>query len=297
MTPKNPNRISAGRIGYFFLRTVRPALRASFAVVALLLAAGLLAGACGYNSESELQRAADAWDSGDYERSVALYEHYLEHRPDGETSLRARFKLANIYFANLHRYDRAAGHYREFLNQSGPGESDTRVVRERLAESLSELGRSYEAIAEYENITPLDQIDRRRIRLRIADLYFDQKNYSQALTEYNKITDNAAYDEVGENAYLREASIYQLERKQYQQALPIYQKLAAETTDAKVRTRALYNIDDCYTNLFQFDEAIRALREIKDPAEQAFVARRINEREQQNREAARSLAAGRTLMK
>ncbi len=225
-----------------------------------------------------------------------MYEHYLERYPEGDASLHARFKVANIYFANLHRYDRAAGHYREFLNQVGQGEPEARVVRERLAESLSELGRSYEAIAEYENILPVDQTDRRRIRLHIADLYFDQKNYSQALTEYGKITDNAAYDELSENAYLREASIYQLERKQYQQALPIYQKLSAETTDSRVRTRALYNTADCYANLFQFDDEVKALREIKDPSEQAYLARRIEEAEQQSREAAHTMALSKSLM-
>src|SRR5215471_5035256 len=288
MIPKKPDRISR-----IWMRSPLPgAARA----VALLLGAALAGGACRYSSENALQRASNAWDNGDYEQAAELYEHYLDRYPDGDASLRARVKAANIYFANLHRYDRAAGHYREFLNQAGPGEPETRTVRERLAESLAELGRSYEAIAEYENITPQDQTDRRRIRLRIADLYFDQRNYSQALTEYSKITDESSYDEICESAYLREASIYQLERKQYQQALPIYQKLRAQTSDSKVRRRALYNISDCYASLDQYEEAVKALREIKDPSEQDYVARRIADLEQQAREAAKTMAASRTLM-
>src|SRR5262249_15713759 len=283
--------------GGCFLLRARQVWFAALAIGAVLLGAGLLAGACRYSSESALQHASDAWDNGEYEQSAELYERYLERYPDGETSLRARFKAANIYFANLHRYDRAAGHYREFLNQAGPAEPDMRIVRERLAESLAELGRSYEAIAEYENMAPQDRSDRRRIRLRIADLYFDQRNYSQALTEYNKITDETGYDEVSENAYLREPSISQLERKQYQQALTIYQKLASQTSDAKVRKRALYNIADCHASLFQFDEAIKALREIKDPSEQGYVNRRIADLGEQSREAARTMAASKSFMR
>jgi tetratricopeptide (TPR) repeat protein len=262
----------------------------------VLIVVGLV-GACRYNSDGGLQRASEAWDNGEYEQSTELYEQYLERYPDGDSSLGARFKLANIYFANLHRYDRAAGHYREYLNQASPGDPEARVVRERLAESLSELGRSYEAIAEYENISPQDQTDRRHIRLHIADIYFDQRNYSQALTEYSKITDNAEYDELSENAYLREASIYQLERKQYQQALPIYQKVSADTADPKVRRRALYNIVDCYENLFQFDEAIKTYRQIKDPSEQPYITRRIAELEQRSREAARAMTVSKSLMR
>jgi len=276
---------------------MRSPLPGAARAVALLLGAALAAGACRYSSENALQRASNAWDNGDYEQAAELYEHYLDRYPDGDASLRARVKAANIYFANLHRYDRAARHYREFLNQAGPGEPETRLVRERLAESLAELGRSYEAIAEYENITPQDETDRRRIRLRIADLYFDQRNYSQALTEYRKISETGGYDELSESAYLREASIYQLERKQYQQALPIYQKLRASTTDARVRRRALYNIADCYASLYQFEDAIKALREVKESGEQDYVTRRIAELERQRNDAARSLAEGRSLMR
>jgi tetratricopeptide (TPR) repeat protein len=269
--------------------------RAGLAAI-LLLAATLLPAACRYSSEAALRRASDAWDSGDYEGAAELYEQYLERAPAGEESLQARFKLANTYYLNLHRYDRAAGHYRELLNQA-PYDPNVRIARERLAEALSELGRSYEAIAEYENISPQDQADRRRIRLRIADLYFDQKNYSQALTEYNKITDDAPYDELSESAYLREASIYLLERRQYQQALQIYQRLASTTADAKLRRRALYNIADCYANLFQFDEAVKALREIKDQGEQGYITHRITELEQESRDAARTAAMGKGLMR
>jgi tetratricopeptide (TPR) repeat protein len=289
MTPKKLNRTRRGNT------PGQLACRVACAFI-FLLAATLAAGACRYNSDTALQHAADAWDNGDYDKAAELYEHYLERYPDGDNSLRVRFKTANIYFANLHRYDRAAGHYREFLNQAGPAEPETRVVRERLAESLAELGRSYEAIAEFENIAPQDPAERRRIRLRIADLYFDQRNYSQALTEYSKITDETTYDEICERAYLREASIYQLERKQYQQALPIYQKLRAQTSDSKVRRRALYNISDCYASLDQYDDAVKALREIKDRSEQDYVARRIADLETQAHEAAKTMAASRSLM-
>jgi len=289
MTQKKLNRNKRQNIPCLLSRRVAWAF-------ALVLAAGLGTWACRDNSEAALQRASDAWDNSDYDKAADLYEHYLERHADGDTSLHVRFRIANIYFANLHRYDRAAAHYREFLNQAGPAEPETRVVRERLAESLAELGRSYEAIAEYEDIAPQDSTDRRRIRLRIADLYFDQRNYSQALTEYSKITDEASYDEICESAYLREASIYQLERKQYQQALPIYQKLRSQTSDSKVRRRALYNISDCYASLDQYDEAVKALREIKDPSEQDYVARRIADLEQQAREAAKTMAASRSLM-
>jgi len=247
----------------------------------------LMASACHRSADQSLTRAVEAWDSGDYKSSAEEYERYLYQSPTGEKSPEARFQLANIYYFKLKRYDQARAHYTAFLEQN-PSHPNAQLARERLAEVLGEMGRSYEAIAEYENLNPQDSNERRRIRLRIADLYFAQRNYSQALTEYEKVVEQVPYDELSEQAYLREASVYHLERGQYQQALPVYQKLASMSSDGKVRVRAAYGLADCYGGLYQFDDAIKTLRAIKDEAEQTDVTRRVAELEQQKREAAQA---------
>jgi tetratricopeptide (TPR) repeat protein len=258
---------------------------ARFALL-LLLAPVPLAGACRRDAGQGPERARAAWDSGDYRAAAEQYEAYLARNPAGEESLQARFQLANIYYLNLRRPDQARAHYDEFLKED-PANARAPLARERLAEVLGELGRSYDAIAEYEKLNPRDATERRRIRLRIADLYFDQKNYSQALTEYAKVIEGADYDDLSERAYLREASIYNA-RGQYQLSLGVYEKLASLSGDAAARLRATYGMADCYEGLYKFDEAIKTLREIKDDAEREHVARRITQLEQQKREAAQA---------
>jgi tetratricopeptide (TPR) repeat protein len=255
--------------------------------LSLLLLLTLATGACHRDVEQSLGRAVEAWDSGDYKVAAEEYERYLEKDPASDKAAEARFQLANIYYFKLQRYDQARANYSAFLERT-PTHANARLARERLAEVLGEMGRSYEAIAEYENLSPQDGAERRRIRLRIADLYFAQRNYSQALTEYEKVIEKVDYDELSEQAYLREASIYHIERGQYQQALPVYEKLATMSGDPKVRVRAMYGLADCQAGLFQFDDAIKTLRAISEPAEQADVARRVAELEQQKREAARA---------
>ncbi|SRR6266404_1639487 len=247
----------------------------------------ILTGACHRDVDQSLARAAEAWDSGNYKGAAEEYERYLEQDPTSEKASEARFQLANIYYFKLQRYDQARAQYSTFLERN-PAHSNAQLARERLAEVLGEMGRSYEAIAEYENLNPQDANERRRIRLRIADLYFAQRNYSQALTEYEKVIEKAAYDDLSEQAYLREASIYHIERTQYRQALAVYQKLATESGDPKVRVRAAYGLADCQAGLYEFDEAIKTLRAIKDDREQTDVARRVAELEQQKREAAQA---------
>jgi tetratricopeptide (TPR) repeat protein len=254
-------------------------------LLSLILAA--VTGACHRDVERPLTQAVEAWDSGDYKLAAEEYERYLSQNPTGEKPADARFQLANIYYFKLQLYDQARANYSNFLEQN-PHHANAQLARERLAEVLGEMGRSYEAIAEYENLNPQDTWERRRIRLRIADLYFAQRNYSQALTEYEKVIEKVAFDDLSEQAYLREASIYHIERGQYQKALPVYQQLAASSADPKVRARAAYGLADCYAGLYQFDEAIKTLRAIKEEAEQADVARRLAELEEQKREAAQA---------
>lgn len=261
---------------------VRVGLIAAPVIIALSIT--IAAFALGRGEYKELRRALESWDSGDYEAAAEEYEQFLQTESSGARSLEARFQLANIYYLNLSRYDQALAHYREFLSQDA-SHALAATARERMAEVLAETGRSYEAVAEFEKLNPQDQTERRRIRLRIADLYFDHRNYSQALTEYEKVTESA-YDEMSERAYLREASIYHIAREQYQQALPIYQKLASQSADAETRQRAVYGIADCYAGLFQFDEAVETLRQIADASEQSYVSKRIAELEQKKQEAA-----------
>jgi tetratricopeptide (TPR) repeat protein len=242
--------------------------------------------ACKRDATGILEQATAAWDAGDYAQAAEAYERYLYQHPTGEPSLAARFKLANIYYLNLHRYEPARAHYQEFLRQDA-SHAEAATARERLAEVLAELGRIYEAVSEYENLNPSDPGERRRIRLKIAGLYFDQKDFSQALTEYQKVIDTSEYDDLSEQAYSRQASIY-VTRNQYQPALDAYQKLAANSHDAQVQTRAQFGLADCYADLSQYDEAIKALRAIKDEREHAHVAQRISELEQQKREAAQA---------
>ncbi|HSO76292.1 MAG TPA: tetratricopeptide repeat protein, partial [Blastocatellia bacterium] len=251
--------------------------------MAVAISLALLTG-CKRDSSESLERAVEAWDSADYKLAAEEYERYLSLDPASEKSADARFQLANIYYFNLQRYDQARAHYATFLNENSSHANST-LAQERLAEVLGELGRTYDAIAEYENMSPQDSNERRRLRLRIADLYFAQKNYSQALTEYEKVIEAGVYDELTEQAYLREASIYHIERSQYEQALPVYQRLALASADPQVRLRAMYGLADCYAGLYRFDDAIKTLLEIKDDAEEKHIAERIALLEAQRREA------------
>src|ERR1051325_4419243 len=124
-------------------RRVGPRAVLVLCVVVMGLCGGLL-GACQKKHDGSVSHAVEAWGSGDYQTAAEEYERYLQLYPTGEQSVEARLQLANVYYLNLHKYEQARLHYKEFLNQS-PAHPKAQTARERLAEVLSELGRTYEA--------------------------------------------------------------------------------------------------------------------------------------------------------
>ncbi len=265
-------------------KTVKRSACFSALFISVVLVFAVLLNACSKDKSKAKERAVKAWADEDYETAAQEFERFLEVQPTGEPSLDARFQLANVYYLNLQRYEEARAQYSEFINQS-PSHPNVHTARERLAEVLTELGRLYEAVAEYENLNLHEVGERRRIRLKIAELYYEQKNYSQALTEYEKVV-TKEYDELTEQALLRQASILHRTRNQYKQALLLYQRIASETEAPKVRVMAVKDIAECQAEMLEIDAAIKTLRSIDDPSEQSYIAKRIAELESRKREAA-----------
>ena len=154
----------------------------------------------------------------------------------------------------------------------------------QLAACYGLTNRPREAIGEYEGVLPKisDENERRRLRLKIADMYIDLNDRGQALAEYQKVVANAPYDDMAERAYLQIGGI-RLLRDEYEDALPAYEKVATNTKDRMVRRSARLGMADCYKRTLQFDKAIQILEQTEpDPNAPNYIQQSIaNIREQQ----------------
>jgi tetratricopeptide (TPR) repeat protein len=250
----------------------------------LLTASGLLSTAC--RSRALLEQAQQAWDAKDYAGAAAHYEEFVKSSPQHERAPEAHFNAANIYFLNLKRYDRAAAHYVHII-ENFPASPHVYKARLRLAECYAAEGKWREAINEYENILKFfaGTGDRRRIRLEIADIYYEQ-DLSQALVEYQKVVKDAPYDELSERAYLRIGGIRVL-RDEFTEAIPAYRAVEQNTQDDGIRRQARYGLADCYERVFDFDAAVKVLEQTApDPQNPDYLQKRIagiRERQRQRR--------------
>lgn len=230
-----------------------------------------------------LDRAQAAWDSGDYEKSAQYYEEFLRENPQDKKAAFARFQAATICQRDLKQYDRAIQHFIHLI-EDFPKSPDAYEARVRLSECYAAAGKSREAISEYERVMPFTQNEKekRRIRLNIADLYYDMNDLGQAVAEYDKVTANAPFDELSERAYLRIGGI-RLLRDEFEEAIPAYLAVAEKTSDSTIRRVARFGLVDCYERTFQYDLAVKTLEETEpDSRTPDYIRQRIdNIREQQ----------------
>lgn len=232
-----------------------------------------------------LDTAQAAWDRADYAASAAYYEQFLKENPESDKAEFARLRAATICQRDLKQFDRAIEHYIHFIEEF-PKSPDIIQARVQLG-ACYELTRKYrEAISEYEGVLPKikDANERRRLRLGIADMYYDLNDRGQALAEYQKVVAGATYDNLTERAYLRIGGI-RLLRDEYDDAIPAYQTVAVYTKDPTIRREARFRVVDCYVRTLQYDLAIRTLEQTEpDPKSPSYIQKRIASIREQRRQ-------------
>lgn len=239
----------------------------------------------GCSRQALLDQAQAAWDGGDYEKAAERYEEYLKRTPQGERAELARLKAATICRRDLKQYDRAIQHYLHFL-EDFPKSPEIYPARLSLAECYAATQKFREAISENESALPMAQTEkeRRRIRLKIADQYYELKDLGQSLAEYQKVTKDAGYDDLCELAYLKIGGIHLL-RDEFDEAIPSYRTVAENTRDAALRRMTRLRLTDCYERTFQYDLAVQTLQGTEaDPMSPNYIPQRIAAIQEQARQ-------------
>ncbi|MGH9753353.1 MAG: tetratricopeptide repeat protein [Blastocatellia bacterium] len=232
-----------------------------------------------------LDSAQAAWDRSDYAAAVVYYEKFLKENPESDKVEFARLRAATICQRDLKQYDRAIAHYIHFIEEF-PKSPDIIQARVQLGACYGLAKKYREAISEYEGVLPKikDANERRRLRLSIADMYFDLNDRGQALKEYQEVVKDAPYDNLTERASLRIGGI-RLLRDEYEGAIPAYQKVAAHTKDPMIRRVARFGMVDCYERTLQYDLAIRTLEQTEpDPKSPSYIQKRIASIREQRRQ-------------
>lgn len=232
-----------------------------------------------------LDSAQAAWDRADYAAAADYYEQFLKENPESDKAEFARLRAATVCQRDLKQYDRAIEHYIHFIEEF-PKSPNIIQARVQLGACYGLTRKYREAISEYEGVLPKisDVNERRRLRLSIADMYYDLNDRGQALAEYQKVVAGAPYDNLTEPAYLRIGGI-RLLRDEYEDAIPAYQSVAVSTKNPTIRREARFKVADCYVRTLQYDLAIRTLEQTEpDPKSPSYIPKLIASIREQRRQ-------------
>lgn len=113
-------------------------------------------------------------------------QQYIKQHGGTTPGLHAQMDLAQAYFW-MHRYGDAAKQDLQVLNKLGSGSAMEPLVRYHLALTYQEMGKTKEALAQWqilENQTAPGL--RREMNWHLANLYMQQKDYAKAVNHYER---------------------------------------------------------------------------------------------------------------
>ena len=245
-----------------------------FIVCFFLLTACFFSFSC-RSRDALLTQAQTAWDNKDYAAATLSYEEFLKENHPSEQAAEIHFKVANIYYLNLKKYDQAAEHYIRLI-EDFPKFSSIEQSYQRLAECYAEMKKIREAIGEYEKLLIAfpETENKRKIRMAIAELYYENDK-SQALVEYQKVVKDFPYDALSEKAYLKIGGVRIL-RNEFEEAQVIFRAVIENTTDPMIRRQTRDRLADCLENTSKHEEAIQILEQTEaDPKDPNYFKTRI----------------------
>lgn len=180
----------------------------------------------------------------------------------GETEIAQE---ALLWLANYHlekkNFNEAVKYYEEFLDRF-PGSPQINLIHYELGQTYEAQEHLDKALSHYKLITPQDKEIYARARLAIADIFSDQTTDEQtAINSYKEII--ASVPDFQRDAYVKIARVY-YNNKNYENALKAYQDAlnAPEGSSEIKNPEILFRLGDIYESLNNTTQAVESYMKI-----------------------------------
>ncbi len=173
-----------------------------------------------------------------FPESLKVYQRLLDSFQDGDTRFQALSNIAKIY-EETGRYDLAKQTYQRMRSELPNHANAQATGLQGLADIAARDGRVDEAIALFKQVLTTRADDSIKVGAlnAIAQLYIQQGKYDQARQVFAQLGQQYRADsDLAVNARLGEAETLR-QNGNFEGALAIYKKLAAETRDPQLRLR------------------------------------------------------------
>lgn len=213
--------------------------------------------------ESDFSRAAVAVSDGDYQQALDYYEGIYRRNPTFHLSGQALYQGAEIKNLYQKRYAEALLDYLS-LQQRYPEETSLiRRAQLRIAEIYKKRQRDYSRAAnEYRKALDLGAEDPDRIQYEIADSYFRQEAYNQAVESFADLRRNYPQSPLLAEAGYRMATVYSL-LGEGQTAIESYREVMERWPGSPYAIEARFGLAAALEERDNFDEALKLLRSLQ----------------------------------
>ena len=212
--------------------------------------------------EIRFQRAWLQYRTGDYSSAYESFSELVSEGIDGPRAGETLFWQAESRY-QLGVYHEAAQLFERYLREH-PGGTYVEAAHYALGWSLFQQQRYAESVNAFNQFLRAYRDDggavpyRTDAVLRLADSYFAQRQFQDAITTYRRVL-----DEGGDYALYQIGQAY-YHSGQPQQAIDSFEQLRSRYPDSRFRAQALYSIAFTKFENQQYEEAIEAYQQLID---------------------------------
>lgn len=199
-----------------------------------------------------------------YEAAVDQFERVIKRFRDYPSALQAARNASHVAVFNLKNYDRALNHYRFLVLHSGD-ENERFDAQLEIATIYFEHLTDYDqAIIEYSRLLQVARNDADRISFRkhIARSYFFLKNFYQAETELNQLTQMKLDEEDTYELLFLKGNI-KMATKKVNEAIEIFDGLLEDYPERAKKDNVALHLAICYEEKENFARAIEVLDDLR----------------------------------
>lgn len=192
-----------------------------------------------------------------YEESIPLYQKAisLSSSVDPEVLSRARYGLGYAHY-NLQQYDQALFNFKEFVNKSSRNQTVYSDGVIRLADCYYVSKNYTEAITNYNRARQLNSPDDDYIIFQTGVINGILRKYADARTQFNTLITNYPKSQYRDEAIFQRAQ-FEIEQGNYQVAADGLSQLINEKTGSHFLPYAYMRRAASYYNLKQYDRTIQ----------------------------------------
>ncbi len=221
-------------------------------------------------------RAGDTYFKAlEYEKARSLFRWVVENHPGDDYARSSQLAIAQSYY-NQRSFDEAIREFQKFLDLFPTAEEAT-AARKGMEMCYYQKGlESTEAMQYFVGRFPQSELAADG-QYQIAQKFFDEKKYNQAMDEFIKVVVNFPASSYAPDALLLAAeSAVNIE--DWQKSAELYERYLSYFPKGKEKDAVYFNLGSSYFNLKEYGKALKSFQIVADsfPSSQYLVNARHN---------------------